>query len=332
MLNSPTDGPWQNALNAARAGDVPSARTICESLKQISDPFPAAHDFLLGRCLAESGENSDEAIALLQRAGEINPRNILIPHTLALALLRGGRSAEAAVLLRDHGLPHDLVLLAQLALSMESALRPWPSVLPDGWPAPVAESEPQPVDPTVPVLPSSPPREKPQLRWSRRRRLSKLLDLIERLFTQHRLDEGIQQINRASEEGLEDDDLHLLGGMISEEAGDAARARTHLAVALQWEPRQLMARSFLGRVYWRNGWNDLAEDLWRSLPIEGPDDFGRHYHLALALDAQGRRTDALASMDIALRDFFMETREFHIERLVWRWMQNFSTANSGNRR
>src|SRR5690606_24677617 len=99
--------------------------------------------------------------------------------------------------------------------------------------------------------------------------------------------ELIREVTAAMGAGLVSSDLHLLGGLAAEEGGDGERARAHLALALDLDPGQLIAQTFLGRVYWRNGWNELAEAIWRNLPVEGPDDFGRHYHLALLHASNG---------------------------------------------
>lgn len=119
--------------------------------------------------------------------------------------------------------------------------------------------------------------------------------------------------------GLESPELHLVAGLAAEEAGMALRARAHLSRADKMEPTMFLARTWLGRIYWRNGWQDLALALWRSIPVEGPYDYGRHYHLALGHDAKGDRASALAAMHVALDRFYFDTRHFYIKRALWAW-------------
>ncbi|MBI3736982.1 hypothetical protein HY256_10770 [Candidatus Sumerlaeota bacterium] len=176
--------------------------------------------------------------------------------------------------------------------------------------------------------PPATPR-KPKLTRAQRRLLQKLIPRMETDFLEHRCAEAVAGANELIGAGAEDPEMHLIAGLACEEGGDGPRARMHLVRLIEFEPAQMMARTFLARVYWRNGWNDLAEDLWRSLPIEGPDDYGRHYHLALAHEAAGRRADALRTMLAGLNDFYMETREFYIERAWWRWNRRVGEGGGG---
>ncbi len=330
----PSSAPasWQSALAASRNGNIAVAREICAELSLRPPPFAGGHELLLGRCLAEAGADAPEAVDLLLRARELAPENLSIPHALALALLRAGRSSEAAVILKNQGLPHDSSLLAQIALMIESEIRPWPERLPNNWPdwpaqwRETALPEPTPAQDTaptsipVPILPIPPIPPIPKLTRGQKRELGKRLIQIESDFMEYRTREAMIAVNEAMDAGLEDPSLHFVAGLAAEQGGDGPRARRHLARLLDAEPNAMLGRAFLARVYWRNGWNDLAEDLWRSIPIEGPDDYGRHYGLALAHEAAGRHADALAAMQLGLRDFFMETREFHLERAFQRWL------------
>jgi len=328
-------GDWHDALAAARNSQVRHVRLICQNLARKPPPFPGALELLLGRCLAEAGQDLDEAIQLLRGAQEANPRNVTLPHVIALAHLRLGQNREAAALFKKHGLPHDSFLLAQVALTLEIQLRPLPDSPPDDWPdfppqfAAIADTAvfiaatetgpPDPADPLVP--PSRPMSPEPKMSWAQQHDLGNRLTRWEKCYENFESKQIVQEVNQAMRDGLGGDDLHLLAGLACEEGGDALRARLHLARCIELEPNQLMARTYLARVYWRSGWIELAEDLWRSLPIEGPDDYGRHYHLALAHEAAGRRADALEAFMVALADFYMETREFYIERTYRRWLR-----------
>lgn len=320
-------GAWQEAFAAARAGRVEAVREICDALKAKPPAFAGAHEYLLGRCLAEAGRDLDESIDLLDRAQKADANNALTPFALALAYLRSGRADQAAQIFKKRNLPHDETLLAHVTLELEMSLRPWPERAPADWPAWPPQLGPDPSEATSPAQAAEEPLEgqAPKLTWGQRRALGAVVARLEDHYHAHRMVELESEVAAALEKNLDGADLQLIAGIACEEAGDAPRARAHLARALAMEPTQLMARTFLGRVYWRNGWHDLAESLWRSLPVEGPDDFGRHYHLALAHESAGRRVEALQCFHIAVRDFFIETREFYIQRIFERWL----VANGG---
>ncbi len=317
-------GPWPEALAAAREGRLETARAIARAVEE-RPPFPAAPDFLIGRCLAEAGLELPEAVQRLRSALAAGTQNVLGPAILALACLRAGDETEAAALLRRSGLPHDLDLLGQLALTLETLCRPWPASLPVDWPsypeAPGRASA-EPPNGTGAPLPEA-PAARPRPRWRR----ASLLRRMQSDLEAGRLGRVAESAATEAAAGFYDSDVELLAGLACEEAGDGRRARRHLARSLALDPRQFDARTFLGRVYWRDDWFDLAEDLWRSLPVEGPDDFGRHYHLALAHEAAGRRAEALEAMGVALKEFYVETREFYIERVFARWLRRLPAAD-----
>lgn len=333
MTNSSRNGasgPWEEALAAARLGDLDTARRLCGEAGESPAPFPRAYDYLLGRCLAEAGRELEESASLLTRAIEAYPKNILTSHVLTLTLMRSGRTDEAAQLLEKKGLPHDEALLTQVTLTMEMQCRAWPDAPMAGWPPwpPQLGHDPAHPPPPMDEHATPVPTVPPAMRIGGRRELRSLLGKLEKMLSDHEPVEVMREVGAAFGSGLESGELHLVCGLASEEGGDAVRARVHLSLALAMEPSLLLARTFLGRVYWRSGWNELAEDLWRSLPVEGPDDFGRHYHLSLAHEAAGRREAALVAMRVALRDYFVETREFYIERALWRWLHRRSSIVS----
>ena len=343
---------WDEALKASRQGEVARAREICAIISAQAHPFAGSPEYLLGRCLAEAERGLEEAIELLTHVTQVNPKHILAPQVLALALMRAGREGEAAGHLKRTGLPHNLDLLAQMALTMETRRRPLPESPPERWPVwPDGDAMPSTGSPETAAGPpdskprdlespeasessDDPSREAPgglepvempppiRLTRSRNRKMAKKVGGLERLFSDRKFLDLAREVAILIREGPISSDLHLIAGLTCLEAGDASGARFHLASALEMKPENLLARTFLGRVYWRYGWNDLATDLWRSLPVEGPDDSGRHYHLALAHEAEGRRIEALEAMNVALSDFFIETREFFIELAYLRWMES----------
>lgn len=330
---------WPGILEAARQGDLAQALEG----RQL-DPAGALADYFYGRCLAEAEVQIDEAITCLQRAASAEPGNPAIIQTLALALARSGlpgSCAAAADIWTKEGLPLDLDLLAQVSLTLESQLRPWPEAAPPdlpwpaGLPVPGADplASPQEVCPATVESTELPqavlddiecdilaryPATKPPgffTRWRLGRAIGRLEDALMK-------DQPVKVLEMSADllaRKLELPELHLVAGLAAEEAGLPDRARAHLSRAECLEPGMFLARTWLGRIYWRNGWYALAEALWRSIPVEGPYDYGRHYHLALAQDAKGDRPAALAAMRLSLDRFYFDTRHFYIKRALGLW-------------
>lgn len=111
----------------------------------------------------------------------------------------------------------------------------------------------------------------------------------------------------------------MAAGVASEILDDLGRARDHLLLSAVHDSALPHFRAMLGKVYWRLGWDELAELLWRSLTIEGPYDFGRHYHLALLHAGRGHDKTASRAIRTALQDFFYDTRYYYIEQAWLRW-------------
>lgn len=348
---------WPKALEAARRGDLAPALEA----HRLSPAGPMT-DYFEGRALAEAGVELEEAEALLRQAQAAEPANPLTPHVLALALARAGspaQKAEAAAIWRHRGLPHDLDLLGQVAFTLEEQNRPWPATSPAAvlpWPESLPLPEPPPpadsaseADPAeadpgsisdqaegdqsqpAPGDKLSRPAATKSLGYFQRRKLSRALGQMEKNLMSHHALEVLQEAHGLLAQGIDLPDLHLLAGLAAEEAGDARRARAHLACATQLDQAALLARTTLARVYWRCGWVELAIALWRSLPVEGPYDYGRHYHLALGHYAAGDRPAALAAMRIALDQFYTDTLHFYIKRALWLWQAHQDSAEASGR-
>ncbi len=339
--------PWLEALTAARTGDLApalAARTM--------EPSGLLPDYFFGRALAEAGEKLPEAVQLLRQCHQSEPQNPMFLHSLALALARHGAAEmadEASAIWKKHGLPHDLDLLGSLALTLEFQARqlpllpqvadiPWPATLPRPQVAVVAmDQEPSTAEPSA-TEDIVPPRDRMDkmspapvsdfhaadpapLKKSifTDCLLNRSLGQMEDHYLARRLPQALALFNSMLEQGKAGAEYYLVAGMAADEAGDFDRARACLARALELEPNLLVSRAALGRVYWHLGWNELALALWKSLPVEGPYDYGRHYFLALGHEALGHRAGALEAMNIALRDFFYDTRHFYIARALTVW-------------
>lgn len=335
---------WVDLLERGRNGDY-KAMADAMAARQLDDPLS---EYFYARYLVESSgfadnfqdsngcdtatppfdaeaisinraETLEEAMTLLRHERYLQPKNMVIVHLLALALARSEvieHQIEAARLWRASGLPYDLDLLLQTALTLELQMRPWPVWALDRkipWP----DSLPRVSDYDVACEETSfkvglclQKKSSPSIKTIRR---------IDRLLFELKPHQALLVANDCMDEGFENGEFHLLAGIAAEQAQSAERARAHLVRALQFEPMLLIARTWLGRVYWRTGWFDLAMALWRSLPVEGPNDYGRHYHLALAYATTGERMPALTSARIALHRFFYDTVHLYVRAIFERW-------------
>lgn len=278
--------------------------------------------FIEARQLVADRRDLPHALELLEYVQTADPRNPVAPHVLALALILTGEPAaaqRATALWRKHGLPHDRDLLGEAAMAMELAMRPVPDAV-QLLPAPAAEmpsGEAAPEAGAQESLPAAPTERRPG--WSAQREARRGAAELEQLLMQQDYVALQALADSLLARGLEIPDIHLAAGMAAGESGNLSRARQHLLRCAELEPAQLMARTLLGRVYWREGRYDLALALWRSLPVEGPYDHGRHYHLALGYAALGDQASARAAMELALSDFFYDTRHIFIRRAWDLW-------------
>ena len=361
-----TDFDWHQALESARQGDLAPAEAA-----RTEQPSDAIAAFFYARSLAEAPplmEGQYQKATEILRADMEASANPVAPHALLLTLLRENSVdsvGEAAKLAQEVGLPHDLDLLAQTALTLEHALLQFPARLqPDTVPpladlpplvplaterpnleqigteppapmpeaaedterdnlsAEAASDSPLPADSTPSNDAADPGNDFRPVSWyqfGRRRKLNAGLALMEAKLTDFNYLAVFEIVADLQQAALGSSDIHLVAGMAAEECGELDRARTHLIRCNQLEPDNLMARTTLGRVYWHAGQPELALDLWRSLPVEGPYDHARHYHLALGYEALGDRRAALVAMRVALTDFFYDTRHFSIQRAFDRW-------------
>ena len=314
---------WTTALAAARRGELEPALAAREV--ESGAPLP---DYFFGRCLASAGLQLDEAVAALRTAHAAAPGNAIIPFALALALLRQAQPEtlrEAAALYAAHGLPHDLDLLGQTVLAMELQLRPVPAgaeATQPPWPAFL--EVPQPQD----VITSTPPGEAAALPGKTLPGMAKAMAEVESKLMAFDQPGAVALAHEWLARGADAGDLHLGAGMAAGELGWLDLARAHLARAIALEPDLQYSRTFLGHAHWRAGNFELALALWRSLAVEGPYDYGRHYHLALGHAALGDTASAMQAMDLALSAFYYDTRHVFIERLYQRWLRHLQANPS----
>lgn len=311
---------WHEAIEAARRGDPDAADRM-----RRDDPTGVMADYFFARCRAEAGLELEDAIDRLRVVTGAEPRNRIFRQTLALALLRRGRPDDLHQVLQIWkmlGLPHATDLLGSVALALEAHLRPrcaepaaefpWPQTLADPSDLVHESASEEPV-----ATPCS-------------RRLRRTVRMMEQWIQEHKNEKVLNHALLMLGQRLQNAEMHLAAGIAAEELDLIARARAHLVQALRMDPSMVLGQLFLGRVYWRLGWLDMAEALWRNLPVEGPYDNGRHYHLALAHDAAGDRPAAVRAMDVALTGFFYDTRHFFIQRARQRLARVLEPASSSS--
>jgi hypothetical protein len=174
--------------------------------------------------------------------------------------------------------------------------------------SPEATAAPPPPPPSLPALPR------------RRSIATREMRRMEKLLAKRRPLAAIELANALLGRGRGGAELHLLAGIAAEEADAPLLARAHLARAARLDPSSPFALAHLARVYWRLNRLDLALAVARGLPVEGPNDYGRHYLLALTHEALGDRPAALTAMAIVLREFFYDARHAYVSRALDRWV------------
>lgn len=333
MINN-FQADWSQALCRAREGNFDLINQLFESG---GHTMPGI--YFMGRALAETGRELERAIAYLDEARQLEPVNPMVPHAHALALARTGEPGQARSAIRfweKKNLPHDLELLGQAAITFELQARVPvdPPASPDARPGKLDYAHNQSANPATGSAPNSEQVDLPGDKMThscektlrsrltgfyRQWRIHRVLRRFEKAMISQDPDAGLRSVYEAMGHGHDTGSLHMAAGMASEILGDLDRARDHLVRSAVHDSASPHFRAMLGKVYWRFGWNELAELLWRSLTVEGPYDFGRHYHLALLHAGRGHDEAASRAIRTALQDFFYDTRYYYIEQAWLRW-------------
>jgi Flp pilus assembly protein TadD len=106
---------------------------------------------------------------------------------------------------------------------------------------------------------------------------------------------------RASELTPKDPEPHLSAGLLHEQQKEFPDAEAEYKQVLTLDPRAAEAVIGLTNIYMKSGRFGEAEPLLRRLATERPDDAGIHFQLGRVLAAQGKRADAVAEIQTALK-------------------------------
>jgi tetratricopeptide (TPR) repeat protein len=119
-------------------------------------------------------------------------------------------------------------------------------------------------------------------------------------------DDALQAYRKASELTPKDPEPHLSAGLLHERQKEFSDAEAEYKQVLALDPRSTDPSSTeaaigLTNIYMKSGRLGDAEPLLRRLATERPDDAGIHLQLGRVLAAQGKKDDAIAEMQAALK-------------------------------
>jgi Flp pilus assembly protein TadD len=119
-------------------------------------------------------------------------------------------------------------------------------------------------------------------------------------------EDALQAYHKASELMPKDPEPHLSAGLLHERQKQFSDAEAEYKQVLTLDPRSsdphtMEAAIGLTNLYMKSGRLGEAEPLLRRLATERPDDAGIHLQLGRVLAAQGKKDDALAEMQTALK-------------------------------
>ena len=119
-------------------------------------------------------------------------------------------------------------------------------------------------------------------------------------------EEALQAYRKASELTPKDPEPHLSAGLLHERQKEFSDAEAEYKQALaldphSTDPHNTEAAIGLTNLYMKSGRLSEAEPLLRRLAAERPDDAGIHLQLGRVLAAQGKKDDAIAEIQTALK-------------------------------
>ena len=126
-------------------------------------------------------------------------------------------------------------------------------------------------------------------------------ELAKALLRQERLGEAVAVANKAVELAPHEMLALEVAVAVANGAGDAATARQHLQAALALRPGELGIRRMLGMVLDKLHEHAAAEELWRGILAELPNDVSALGWRGVSLLGLGRNSEARASLEQALQ-------------------------------
>ena len=114
-------------------------------------------------------------------------------------------------------------------------------------------------------------------------------------------EDALAAYRKASELTPKDPEPHLSAGLLHERQKEFSAAETEYKQVLTLDPHSTEAAIGLTNIYMKSGRLGDAEPLLRRLATERPDDAGVHLQLGRVLAAQGKKDDAIAEIQAALK-------------------------------
>ncbi len=114
-------------------------------------------------------------------------------------------------------------------------------------------------------------------------------------------EDALQAYRKASELTPKDPEPHLSAGLLYERQKDFSAAEAEYKQVLTLDAHSTEAAIGLTNLYMKSGRLGDAEPLLRRLAAERPDDAGIHLQLGRVLDAEGKKDDAIAELQTALK-------------------------------
>jgi len=114
-------------------------------------------------------------------------------------------------------------------------------------------------------------------------------------------EDALQAYRKASELTPNDPEPHLSAGLLYERQKEFSAAEAEYKQALALDAHSTEAAIGLTNLYMKSGRLGDAEPLLRRLAAERTDEAGIHLQLGRVLDAEGKRDDAIAELQTALK-------------------------------
>jgi Tfp pilus assembly protein PilF len=119
-------------------------------------------------------------------------------------------------------------------------------------------------------------------------------------------EDALQAYRKASELTPKDPEPHLSAGLLHERQKEFSAAEAEYKQVLTLDPHSIDPQTMeaaigLTNLYMKSGRLGEAEPLLRRLAAERPDDAGIHLQLGRVLAAQGKKDDAIAEIQTALK-------------------------------
>lgn len=114
-------------------------------------------------------------------------------------------------------------------------------------------------------------------------------------------EDALLAYGKASELTPKDPEPHLSAGLLQERQKEFSAAEAEYKQVLTLDPKSTEAAIGLTNLYMRSGRLGDAEPLLRRLAAERADDAGIHLQLGRVLAAQGKKEDAIAEIQTALK-------------------------------